>query len=401
MPPSTRRPRPAAGSWSVGPPTSFFSPSVPPYAAAGPGRPGRGCVEAPSTTTSSRPPPSARLRRLPGGAPRFSRWRRRGCGPCSRTVVGEAWRPSVSPAGPADPASFLLANRLVGNGDGRRRAGDHRRDGTAALPRAVSTSPSSEARRTSASTAPPSRPARCCRCSRASCSRSARLRGGLRAYVAVAGGLLGPEVFGSLASDEAERARTRPARARGPGARAGPGRRRWVTTWRRGAAPRCDRRVAAGPFRVLRVVPGPHASGSRPTCSLDWRRCASRCDGRSNRIGIRLRLRDDRWRTVLAAAGAGAGAGTGLDSQGTVAGALQVPPGGEPVVLMPDHATLGGYPVVAVVRDGRPRVARSMRSRDRGEVPPRRHRRSRRRLATPPRRRLAHAVSRPLPAAVE
>jgi len=38
-----------------------------------------------------------------------------------------------------------------------------------------------------------------------------------------------------------------------------------------------------------------------------------------------------------------------LDSQGVVTGAVQVPPGGDPVILMPDHATLGGYPVLAVV----------------------------------------------------
>jgi allophanate hydrolase subunit 2 len=32
-----------------------------------------------------------------------------------------------------------------------------------------------------------------------------------------------------------------------------------------------------------------------------------------------------------------------------VTGAVQVPPDGEPVILLSDHATLGGYPVVAVV----------------------------------------------------
>jgi antagonist of KipI len=32
-----------------------------------------------------------------------------------------------------------------------------------------------------------------------------------------------------------------------------------------------------------------------------------------------------------------------------VTGAVQVPPDGEPVILLTDHATLGGYPVVAVV----------------------------------------------------
>jgi allophanate hydrolase subunit 2 len=32
-----------------------------------------------------------------------------------------------------------------------------------------------------------------------------------------------------------------------------------------------------------------------------------------------------------------------------VAGAVQVPPDGRPVVMLADHPTTGGYPVVAVV----------------------------------------------------
>jgi allophanate hydrolase subunit 2 len=32
-----------------------------------------------------------------------------------------------------------------------------------------------------------------------------------------------------------------------------------------------------------------------------------------------------------------------------VRGAVQLPPGGEAIVLGPDHATVGGYPVPAVV----------------------------------------------------
>jgi allophanate hydrolase subunit 2 len=32
-----------------------------------------------------------------------------------------------------------------------------------------------------------------------------------------------------------------------------------------------------------------------------------------------------------------------------VLGAVQVPPSGQPVVLLRDHPTTGGYPVVAVV----------------------------------------------------
>ena len=36
-------------------------------------------------------------------------------------------------------------------------------------------------------------------------------------------------------------------------------------------------------------------------------------------------------------------------SEGTVAGALQVPADGQPVLFLADHPVTGGYPVVAVV----------------------------------------------------
>jgi biotin-dependent carboxylase-like uncharacterized protein len=38
-----------------------------------------------------------------------------------------------------------------------------------------------------------------------------------------------------------------------------------------------------------------------------------------------------------------------LPSEGVVTGALQVPPGGQPILLLADHPVTGGYPVVAVV----------------------------------------------------
>ncbi|MET4638610.1 biotin-dependent carboxyltransferase family protein [Mycetocola sp. 2940] len=41
-----------------------------------------------------------------------------------------------------------------------------------------------------------------------------------------------------------------------------------------------------------------------------------------------------------------------LPSEGMVAGALQVPPSGLPTVLLADHPTTGGYPVIAVVASG-------------------------------------------------
>ena len=38
-----------------------------------------------------------------------------------------------------------------------------------------------------------------------------------------------------------------------------------------------------------------------------------------------------------------------LPSEGMIAGALQVPPGGGPVLFLADHPVTGGYPVLAVV----------------------------------------------------
>lgn len=40
-----------------------------------------------------------------------------------------------------------------------------------------------------------------------------------------------------------------------------------------------------------------------------------------------------------------------LSSEGVVRGALQVPPGGRPTLLLADHPVTGGYPVIAVVVD--------------------------------------------------
>lgn len=41
--------------------------------------------------------------------------------------------------------------------------------------------------------------------------------------------------------------------------------------------------------------------------------------------------------------------GNDVLSEGVVMGAVQVPPGGQPIVLMADHQTVGGYPVIGVV----------------------------------------------------
>ena len=173
------------------------------------------------------------------------------------------------------------------------------------------------------------------------------VRGGLRAYVAVAGGLGVPAVLGSTGTDLLARLGPGPlvaGDALGLAGRPGPMADR--------LAPEGRRAVGAAARRVLRVLPGPHAEWFRPGVLEELAGAAWTVEPTSSRVGLRLR------RAAEADAGDGpGGAGAAgvwrrpgeLDSQGMVTGAVQVPPSGEPVVLGPDHATLGGYPVAAVV----------------------------------------------------
>ncbi len=165
------------------------------------------------------------------------------------------------------------------------------------------------------------------------------MRDGFRCYLALAGGFVGPPLFGSYASDQLA--------GLGPGPIL-PGTQLWGGTMepplgdhlRAGASPRVDQE---GPV-ALRVVPGPHHERFAPGTFAALASMRFTVEAASNRVGLRLR-RDPRTPALRAAPGAP----DELDSQGMVTGAVQVPPDGEPVILLSDHATLGGYPVVAVV----------------------------------------------------
>ena len=91
---------------------------------------------------------------------------------------------------------------------------------------------------------------------------------------------------------------------------------------------------------VLDVVPGPRADWFDQAAldsftGQDWE-----VKPQSNRVGMRLQG------TPLARNRSGE-----LPSEGTVAGAIQIPPEGLPVLFLADHPVTGGYPVVAVVVD--------------------------------------------------
>ena len=91
---------------------------------------------------------------------------------------------------------------------------------------------------------------------------------------------------------------------------------------------------------VLDIVPGPRAdwfdqAALDSLCGQDWV-----VTPQSNRVGVRLQG------TPLQRSRAGE-----LPSEGTVAGAIQIPPEGLPVLFLADHPITGGYPVIGVVVD--------------------------------------------------
>jgi biotin-dependent carboxylase-like uncharacterized protein len=174
---------------------------------------------------------------------------------------------------------------------------------------------------------------------------------GLRTYVAFRGGIEVPLVLGSAATDVltglGPAPLTRGAVLSLNTVKTGPGGGR--TIWP--PAPEPPPRFTELPNSVvLGYIVGPRS---------DWftdesvKRLGSEqftVDQASNRIGLRLqgppleRSRVDE-----------------LPSEGLVPGAIQVPADGQPILLLVDHPTTGGYPVIAVVRSQDLRLAAQLR----------------------------------------
>jgi biotin-dependent carboxylase-like uncharacterized protein len=89
---------------------------------------------------------------------------------------------------------------------------------------------------------------------------------------------------------------------------------------------------------TLRAVRGPRADRLADPDALTGTTWTA--SSRSDRVGMRLEG------GRLERAGSGE-----LPTEGMVRGAVQVPPGGEPVLFLADHPVTGGYPVAAVVLD--------------------------------------------------
>jgi biotin-dependent carboxylase-like uncharacterized protein len=153
---------------------------------------------------------------------------------------------------------------------------------------------------------------------------------GIRGYLSLPGGIDVPGVLGSAATCLPGGFGGRDGRALRSGDRIGGKRRDVNLRESRWAGPP----IAESDVRRVRVVRGPHATDEwlAAFTGAGWVVSPT-----SSRAGIRL-------------TGASIPAGGGrLTSLPMVWGAVQIPPGGEPIILLVDAPTIGGYPVVAVV----------------------------------------------------
>lgn len=158
---------------------------------------------------------------------------------------------------------------------------------------------------------------------------------GLRCYLAIRGGIAVPAVLGSRSRDTLAQLGPPPLAA-GAQLPLGPTPLQWP-------------RVAVAPVPTLTtdpltvaVWPGPRDDWFVRPGDLFvgwWRACAQ-----LDRIGVRLQRVGDA--PALRRSDAAE-----LPTEGMALGAIQVPPAGQPVVLLADHPITGGYPVIGCVVD--------------------------------------------------
>lgn len=253
-------------------------------------------------------------------------------GPC---LVQDAGRPGhaaigVGASGAADRASYALANRLLGNAAGAAvlevTLGGLEVEATGVVWACVTGAP--------VPLAVDGRPEPTGAVLALQPGQRLRLGlppDGLRSYLAVRGGVDVPALLGSRSRDTLADLGPAPARA--------------GDVLAVGHDVAGEMLVDAVPPMtyddrpVLRVVRGPRADWVADADRLVeqvWRVGAA-----SDRVGLRL---EGRPFTAVPEKGE-------LPSEGALRGAIQVPPGGGPVVFGPDHPVTGGYPVVGVVVD--------------------------------------------------
>ena len=257
------------------------------------------------------------------------------------TTVQDAGRPGlahlgVAPSGFLDAQAATLANRLVGNpesaallettGRGPRLRLAELAPGAAGVVVALTGAP-----------APIRINGRAAEPLRAQLIRLGdqlevgQVTAGIRSYLAIRGGLLVPEILGSRSTDLLSQLGPPPLAAgqRLPfGVVADP-------------VPEVDA-VPGSAFDAaiqLEVFPGPSRDWFEATALRAFTSAIWTVDSTSSRVGVRL------CGPVLRRSS------RELRPEGMVTGSIQVPPDGQPVLLLNDHPVTGGYPVIAVLRE--------------------------------------------------
>lgn len=229
----------------------------------------------------------------------------------------------VPRSGAVDARSHELANRLVGNEPGAAALETNRGLVVEATTATIVSVSSDGARYT--------------------LSAGERVRvdarpGEMWAYLAVRGGVVVEPVLGSLSHDTLAGIGPPPLAA-GDLLLAG---RDPLSEMPADLAPPID---AAGRPRVW---PGPQVdwfASLDPLLGVTWTVTAD-----ISRVGVRLAARavtDEEEATVVA--DGPFGPTRSMPSEGLVEGAIQVTPSGQPIVMLANHPTTGGYPVIAVV----------------------------------------------------
>ena len=178
---------------------------------------------------------------------------------------------------------------------------------------------------------------------------------GARLYLVVAGGIQSPVVLGSASTSTSS---GWPGLA-GRALRAGD--RLQTATSRSEFSPQQTLWSASfrflppqGNVRTLRVLPGPQEDWFSETVRRAFLGESYGVSGRSDRMGVRLQgspllLAEPRE----------------LISEGVAFGSVQVPPDGQPIVLLAERQTLGGYPKIANVISADRSIVAQLRPGDR------------------------------------
>lgn len=163
-------------------------------------------------------------------------------------------------------------------------------------------------------------------------------RWGSRAYLAFAGGIETPPFLGSCATYLPGGFGGLEGRAlrRGDVLQLGPVERGILQ--RAGQAHDPQNRPPYSPSPVLHVVMGPQSASFTAEARHTLLNESYTITPQADRIGVRLQ--GPRLHHVGAAE---------IVSDGIVSGCIQVPPDGQPIVMLADHPTTGGYPKIATV----------------------------------------------------